>query len=187
MIYPQKLNSRKSDIILKIFILSSILIAIILIVINQLTTPKIPWAALANSGIIYVWVTVFYSVKKKINIAGHVLLQTIAISILTCYIDYKVGFRGWSMSIAIPILIMIANVTMLILTIVSYRKFIKYAIYQLVIVLFSMLPIILITENLVKNKTLSIIASGISIINLILTLLLCAKDVKEVVVRKFHM
>ena len=91
------------------------------------------------------------------------------------------------MSIAIPILIMIANVTMLILTIVSYRKFIKYAIYQLVIVLFSMLPIILITENLVKNKTLSIIASGISIINLILTLLLCAKDVKEVVVRKFHM
>ena len=83
MIYPQKLNSRKSDILLKIFILSSILIAMILIVINQLTTPKIPWAALANSGIIYIWVTVFYSVKKKINIAGHVLLQTIAISILS--------------------------------------------------------------------------------------------------------
>ena len=91
------------------------------------------------------------------------------------------------MSIAIPILIMIANVTMLVLTIVSHRKFIKYAIYQLIIVLFSMLPLIFITENLVTNKILSIIASGVSIINLIITLLLCAKDVKEVIIRKFHM
>ena len=79
MIYPQKLNSKKSNLILKIGVLMSVFIAILLIVINKLTTPRIPWAAIANGGIIYAWIVLFYSIRKNINIAGHVLLQTIAI------------------------------------------------------------------------------------------------------------
>lgn len=90
------------------------------------------------------------------------------------------------MNIAIPIMIMIANLTMLVLTIVSYKKYMKYAIYQLVIVLFSMLPLILLTEHIVQDKTLSIIATSISILNFMICLVLCAKEVKETIVRKFH-
>ncbi len=187
MIYPQKLNSKKSNLIVKIGASISILVAILLIVINKLTSPHIPWAALANGGIVYLWIVLYYSIHKNINIAGHVLLHTVAISILTVYIDYELGFRGWSIDLAMPILIIISNITMLILTMVSYKKFIKYAIYQLIIVLFSMLPVLLITENMVQNKTLSMIASGISILNLIISLILCTRDVKEAVIRKFHM
>ncbi len=187
MIYPEKVKAKKSDKIIKILIGVSIGIAVILLLINKLTTPSIPWAALANSGILYSWVVVIYSIKKNVNIAGHVLLQTIALSMLTVYIDYKLGFKGWSINIAIPIMIIIANITMLVLTIVSYKKYIKYAIYQLIIVLFSMLPIVLMTENMVEEKTISMIASGISILNFLLCLMLCAKDMKEAIIRKFHM
>lgn len=187
MIYPQKLNSKKSNLILKIGLFSSALIAILLVIINKMITPKIPWCAITNSEIVYIWIVLFYSIHKKINIAGHVLLQIIAISIFTVYIDYKLGFKSWSINIVIPILIIVANVTMLVLTIISHRKFIKYAIYQLMIVLFSFLPVVLITENMVQNKTLSIIASGISVVNLILSLALCTKDIKEAIIRKFHM
>ena len=186
MIYPKKINASNGEIITKIMLAISIIVAIVLTVINKLTTPNIPWAALANSGIIYIWITVFYSIKKNTNIAGHVLIQAIAISLLTIFIDYKLGFEKWSINIAIPIIIIIANITMLILTIVSYKKYIKYAIYQLIIVLFSMIPVILIGENILENKVLSIVASSISISNLILTLILSAKDVKEAVIRKFH-
>ena len=91
MIYPQKINANRSDFIIKISILGSILLAIILLIINKITTPQIPWAALTNSGIVYIWITVLYAINKNINIAGHVLIQTIAISLLTVYIDYKLG------------------------------------------------------------------------------------------------
>lgn len=186
MIYPKKIKAKKSDKIIKILIGASVSIAFILLLINKLTTPNIPWAALANAGILYSWIVVIYSIKKNINIAGHVLLQTIALSLLTFYIDYKLGMKCWSINIAIPIMIMVANLTMLVLTIVSYKKYIKYAIYQLFIVLFSMIPVILVTEHIVSDKTLSIIASSISSVNFILCLALCAKDVKEAVIRKFH-
>lgn len=187
MIYPEKIKAKKSDKIIKILLSLSIGMALILVVINKLTTPSIPWAALVNAGILYSWVVVMYSIKKNINIAGHVLLQTIALSLLTFYIDYKLGMKGWSINIAIPIMIMIANVTMLVLTIISYKKYIKYAIYQLMIVFFSMLPIVFMTEHMVQDKTLSMIASGVSVLNFVLCLVLCARDVKEEIVRKFHM
>lgn len=186
MIYPKKIKAKKSDKIIKILMSVSVGIAIILLLINKLTTPTIPWAALANSGILYSWVVVIYSIKKNINIAGHVLLQLIALSVLTVYIDYLLGLKGWSINIAIPIMIMIANLTMLVLTIVSYKKYMKYAIYQLMIGIFSMLPLIFVTEHIVQDKTLSIIASGISVLNFVICLILCAKDVKEEIVRKFH-
>lgn len=69
MIYPEKIKAKKSDMIIKILGLISIFVAILLWGINRITTSKIHWAGLANSGIIYVWITAIYSIKKNINIA----------------------------------------------------------------------------------------------------------------------
>ena len=186
MLYPQKLNRKKSDFIIKIMIGVSVGIAILLILINHLTTPKVHWAGLANAGIIYTWITVIYAINKNTNIAAHVLLQAIAISVLTMYIDYKTGLKGWAINLAIPIIIIIANVTMLVLTIVSYKKYIRYSIYQLIICMLSLIPIFLVHENVIKNVIMSYVASGVSILNFVLTICLCARDVKEQIVRKFH-
>lgn len=187
MIYPAKIKAKKSEKIIKILLGISVVIALILLLINRLTMPNIPWAALANAGILYTWITVIYSIKRNVNIAGHVLIQTIILSLLMVYIDYKLGFIGWSINLVIPIIIMIANMTMFVLTIVAFKRYIKYAIYQLMIVFFSMLFVVLVTENVVQNKILSMIASGISILNFVLCLALCTKDVKEAIIRKFHM
>lgn len=187
MLYPKKLSSKKSNLLIKILLGNSFVIAIVLTMINRLTIPEIHWAALVNSGMIYAWITVIYSINKRTNIAGHVMIQAIAISLLTIYIDYNLGFSGWSLEISIPIIIMIANVTMLVLTIVSHRKYVRYAIYQLVICICSLVPIYFMFENMIKQYILSYIAIGISVMNFILTIILSARDVKEAVIRKFHM
>ena len=187
MIYPKKISVKNSERILYLCLAISIAVAIILVIINRITTPEIPWAALANCGIIYGWITVIYCIKKNTNIAGHVLIQTIAISIVTLYIDDKLGFKGWSLDIAIPIILIIANATMLILTAVSYKKYIKYAIYQLVIVILSLAPMFWVMNNIMELKVLSKISIVISVLNLTITLILCYKDVKEAIIRKMHM
>lgn len=184
MIYPQKLNSKEGEKLIKIFLLISTVIAIMLIIINKLINPDISWSAFANCGIIYIWITVIYSIKRNTNIAGHVLLQTVIMSMVSLYIDDKIGFNGWSINIAIPIILMIANITMLILTIVSYKKYIKYAIYQLIIVSITLISIILIIRN---TNILGFSTIIVSIINLVISLILSYKDIKEEIIRKFHM
>lgn len=187
MIYPQKISSKKSEQIINIGLIFSIILAIVLIIINKLTTPEIRWSALANCGIIYTWFTVIYSIKKGTNIAGHVLIQTILASIAMLHIDRTIGFNGWSIYIGIPIAIIIANVTMVILTIISCEKYIKYAIYQLMIVLISLMPITLIVKNIIEMKFLIRIAIHISVFSLASSLILCYKDIKEAIIRKIHM
>ena len=49
MLYPKKLSSKKSNVLIKILLGVSLIIAIILTIINKLTRPDIHWAALANS------------------------------------------------------------------------------------------------------------------------------------------
>lgn len=187
MIYPQKINSKKGDKIVYSLIATSIIIGIILFIINKLTTPQIRWAALANCGIIYTWLTVMYSIKKGTNIAGHVLIQTILVSIVLLYIDKTIGYHGWSVYIGIPITLIAANVTMVVLTIISYKKYIKYAIYQLMIVLISLMPIALAVKNIIEMKVLMRTAVDISVISLVISLVFCFRDMKEALVRKLHM
>jgi len=76
---------------------------------------------------------------------------------------------------------------MVILTIISYKKYIKYAIYQLMIVIISLMPIVLALRNIIEMKVLMKTAVDISIFSLIVSLFFCYRDIKEAVIRKLHM
>ena len=62
----------------------------------------------------------------------------------------------------------------------------RYAFFQLLIVLVSLVPIFLVYENMVNDKTLSIVASSISGFNLLMSLIFHSKDIRDEIVRKFH-
>ena len=59
----------------------SVSLALMFIILNRIITPQVHWAAIVNGTIVYVWIILFYTIRERINIAGHVLLHAIAISI----------------------------------------------------------------------------------------------------------
>ena len=187
MIYPDKLSSKKKNKLINVLLIISIMVSIILVLINKVTSPNIPWSGIANAGIIYIWITVIYSIKRNTNIAAHVLLQMIIISLVLLYIDNRLNFYGWSVYIGIPIILMVANVTMFVLTIVSYKKYTKYAIYQLIIVFLSLNQYILAYKGIMRLGVLNIVAIGISLFNFIVSLILSYKEFYRVLKCKFHM
>ena len=187
MLYPQKINAKKTDFIIKMAILVSIAVGIMLVIINKFTTPNIKWAGYCNAGIIYVWITVLYALNKNVNMASHLFIQMIAISALCVYFDIRLGFEAWSINLAIPIIVIIINIIMLILSVTSYNNYIRYAFFQLLIVIASCTPMFFVYENLVNDKTLSIVATSISGVNLLFSLVFHSKDIKTEIVRKFHM
>ena len=187
MIYPQKLNSKKSNELVNALIICSIMIAIILFVINKIITPSIPWSGIANCGIIYIWITVLYSIKRNTNIAGHILLQMIEISVVMLYIDHRLNFYGWSIYIGIPIALISANIIMLVLAIVGHKKYIRYAIYQLIIVFISIIQIGPVLTETIEFGVLNKISIGVSLLNFIISLILSYKDFYKIIKCKFHM
>ena len=187
MIYPQKLNSKKSNELRNILLISSLMIGITLVVINKFTTSTVRWAGIANAGIIYIWITVMYALKRHTNIAKHVLLQMLAISFVMLYIDNRLNLQGWAVYIGIPSIIMTANVIMLVLSIVGHKIYIKYAIYQLFIVLISVISIGPVLTGTIEFGILNKISIGVSLFNFVISLILSYKDFYRILQCKFHM
>lgn len=186
MIYPKKISSKKIDIFLNKFKLSVACVSVLLLLINWLTTPNIYWSHLCIFGFIYIYLTVRYSTTRKTNIANHVMIQTILLSLLMYFIDYRIGYKGWSISISLPILIIISNISMFVITIISYKHYEKYATSQLIIVLLSLSIIYFIYNGFIKSNVLINISIIISIINFLFSLILCHRDFKEEIIRKFN-
>lgn len=186
MIYPKKIKSKKINEFLKISTYSLIIISIILLFINKLTTPNIYWSFLCIFGFVYINLTVRYSITKTRNIAGHVMIQTILLALLMIFIDYRIGFSGWSINISLPILIIISNIAMFIITIFNYKHYEKYATSQLIIVLLSLSMIYLVYKGYATTNALINISVIISILNFLISLVLCHKDFKEEIIKKFN-
>ena len=102
------------------------------------------------------------------------------------FIDYRTGYKGWSISISLPILIIISNIAMFIITIINYKHYGKYATSQLMIVLLSLSTIYFIYRGYISANALIIISISISIFNFVVSLFLCHRDFKEEIIRKFN-
>lgn len=184
MLYP--VIKRKNKVLLKGVEMTLLIIGCICILINELTTPSFKWSYLVILGMLYCFTTTMYSIQKNVNVASHVFMQVIAISILVTLLDYVIGFRGWSFLLAIPIAIVIGNMTMFILAMVARKRYFKYAIYQLVLSFLS--GVFLLWTFLAHHYhiiSLSI-AFGISVFTLLITIFLCGRDLKEELQRSFH-
>lgn len=186
MIYPKLINIKKTNIAISILLLISIVVAIISIVINELCTKEFKWSLIVVISILYIWVTTMYSIRKDVNIASHVLLQTICISILVYLIDIIIGYKKWSLELAFPIIIGTSNITIFVLTIVSHKRFFRYALYQLAIFVISLIPVVLYFTGVTKYFLPMTICSGIAILTLINTIFLCGRDLKQELERQFH-
>ena len=81
MLYPKIINIKKSNEIIGILIFICLLISGVLIAIDFLTDAKIMWSLISSISIVYLWVTVIYSVRRGTNIASSIMIQTLIISI----------------------------------------------------------------------------------------------------------
>lgn len=187
MLYPKISNIKKSHVLIRSLLGASAVLGVILIVVQVLSKSRYNWALLAIAGIIYTWTSVIYAIKKNVNIAYHVMVQMLSISILMIAIDYIIGYKGWSFEIGIPITSIVANVTMLILTISSRRKYLKYVVYQVIIFTITILSSLFVLKADIHWNILYTISMSIAGITLFLSITLCRKNFIEELKKRFHM
>ena len=186
MLYPKKINSKKIDIFLGILSLSLVIISIILLIINYLTTPNIYWSHVCICGFICTYLLVMYSATASKNISGFVAFQTVLLTIVFHFIDYRLEYSGWSVNIALPIVFILANIAMFIITIINYEDYGKYAINQLIVVFLSLSTIYFIHKEYINNNPLIRISIIISVFNFLVSLFLCHRDFKEQLIRTIN-
>ena len=76
---------------------------------------------------------------------------------------------------------------MFILALVTYKRYGKYVVYELFIVIFSMFPVWITNRNNVDLNAFQIVAIGTSIVSFILSFILSSKDYYRSLKSSFHM
>jgi ribosomal protein L40E len=171
---------------IKILLLISVTLSIISVIINFYTTRNIPWSLICIAVIIYCWFTTLYSIKKDINIASHLFVQTICLSIVSVIVDNVLGYIGWSVNIAIPLIILISNIAIFIVLITNYKRYIKYILYHLGIFVLSFTPIILYLLNVSTSFSLMLISTIISFLSFFSIIVFYGKDLQNELKKTFH-
>lgn len=159
------------NIFIRLMILISISAVIISFAVNAIFTKESRWSLLVAAGILCMWVSLFFIIRKKNNIPKTIVWQVVLIGILSVLWDRSMGWLGWSIDYVIPSVCVGAIVVMAIAA-----KLLKIGVRDLIIYLFidglfGFIPIIFIltgTVNVMYPSVICVAASAISLSALIL-------------------
>ena len=127
-------------------------------------------------------------VFSRRNIAFRIALLTILLILLLIYVDYSTTVEndGWSTNYVMPILLLssVLAITFIIwLRRINYRD---YFFYLLIILIFSIVPLILAFANVVTVFWPSITAFGAATFILLFIIFFFPKSIKEEIKKRFH-
>lgn len=186
-IYPKMdVNVRKYNFIARIFLFLSIVGGVTAIVVNYITYNGVMWSLFTSAAILYFWAAVIHSIKHHINAASKIFVQTISLSVLAVIMDFVLGYSGWAVNYVIPNLFSIANIAVLIIIIVNRMNWHNYVLYQLAIAFFGFIPIVLFLFRIIDKPFITIIATIISFLTLLVAIIFGDKTVKSELKRRFH-
>lgn len=171
---------------LNIYTFSAIVAEVILIGINYELHTSAWWAFMIGAFMIYGFITLKFSVQKHIGYQFKILLQSLlAISVLI-FIDYLLGFRGWSLNYVLPAAFILIDLTIVILMIINSRNWQSYIPMQILIIVLTVIPFILRHYGITQDTILSLISFGVAILVFVGTLILGGKRARDELYRRFH-
>nr|MBQ8252781.1 hypothetical protein [Lachnospiraceae bacterium] len=160
---------------------------IVLALVNYLTYNGVMWSIICDAGILYLLVTLRFTLFNAHE--GHtmkILMQVIAVMLLTLLIDYIIGYQGWSVAYAFPVIILVADMLILILMMVNFRTWYSYILLQMAMLILSGIIGAYILLNHMGNTLLAGCAIGVSA--LIFLGSVCLGDIRarNEIKRRFH-
>lgn len=185
--YPKiEFNNHKFIMLLRLFNFMSIILATGLITINVATYNGGWWSVICVGAITYFWITVRYSIQNNTNYAAKILIQTIGGMGLCLLIDIVNGYQGWSINYVIPAIILVAYLAIVILMIVNFMNWQSYILFQITLVVFSIILMGLHLLNIITKPILSYVTLGITLVIFIGTIVFGDKKAKTELIRRFH-
>lgn len=185
--YPRvEFNNQKFKLIIRIFIFISIILGAGLFTINLATYNGVWWSLICGGAIAYFWITVRYSIQNNTNSAAKILVQTISGMGLCLLIDVVIGYQGWSINYVIPSIILVAYLAIVILMIVNFMNWQSYILFQITLVIFSLILMILYFFRIITNPVLCYVTAAITLVIFIGTVVFGDKKAKTELIRRFH-
>jgi len=155
--------------------------------INNIIPIKSKWFIYMIGGICLVWIVLIWGKSKSKNLLKNTIGQMFIIGVGVGVCDVFIGWKGWSVDYAWPILIFLSLIFNVITTFVKKLEASDYMIYLLMNCIFGLIPMLLVQLQVVKFIIPSVVCSGFAMVLLAGLLIFRWEQVVLELVKKFHM
>ena len=171
--------------IIRIVLFAAITTEVIVLLVNYFTFTGIYWSLIVGLGLIYGCVTLLYSVRKRRSMQRIIQAQLFFSIVLVIGLDFLLGFRGWSISYAVPIALMSVDVGMVVLMIVRINGWQNFIMTEIVAFVLSILVLIVDILGKLGGELFGLIALVITGLILLGTIMFGQKMVSNEIKRRF--
>lgn len=173
--------------LIRIYLFAAIVLETIFICLNYFYFNGIYWSAIVGVIFAYIYLTLAYTVsyshagyriKMIVGVAGAVLLLLV--------IDRVLGNNGWSMNYVFPSALLAMDVAILGLIAFNRRNWQSYLCFQIAMIFFSMIPVILSLTGYITAPFLSYMAMAVTVFAFLGTVIIGGRRANTELKRRFH-
>lgn len=142
--YPNITEKRKLwTRVWKITTFALVTIQVFLIAMNVVYYHGIRWSMISGVAILYLLVSLHQLILHPDSLVRKLFRQTVMVWLLLLVIDLALGFRGWSVTIGMPCVVLSLDAIVLVCMIVQFRNWQNYLLLQLFALLVSISGVVL--------------------------------------------
>ena len=148
--YPNvRTMTRRLALLSRIYLFVAILVEALLIYLNVLSDSEMFWSAIPGLAMLYGYLVLRYAILGKSGYKGKIIVLTLIAILMVVAIDFVVGYRGWSVNYALPSAILLVDAGILILMCINRRNWQSYMMWQIFMILCSVVPLVLYAVGIV--------------------------------------
>lgn len=188
--YPDvRLMMRKFTLTARIYLFVALMLEALLFAVNWITfdETQIWWSAITGLIFLYGFVVLRYAIIGKSGYKGKVILLSLIAVLSAVAIDLVTGYRGWSVDYVLPAGILFMDVVIIGLMIYNKRNWQSYMMWQILTILFSLIPIGLYITGLEHNEYFAFLPMGASVALFLGTLIIGDRRARTELKRRFHL
>jgi hypothetical protein len=185
--YPDvRFKTKRLMLVARIYLFVAIIVSALLILVNHTFYHGVWWCAIVIAGLAYVYLTLHFAILNDAGYRMKIVVLTIFAILTVILIDVVMGYRGWSVNYVIPGTVLLIDLGILILMIVNARNWQSYLLFQIGVILFSLIPLFLWKIKLLTDPLLSQIAFGASVFLFLGTVIIGDRRARIELKRRFH-
>lgn len=163
----------------------AVAVSAVSIFINYTSGSYLSWSLIVVGSLLYALWILSLSVREA-GYIHQIFVMVIGAVALVCLIDFVTGYHRWSVNYVLPGSMLLVDLTFIILMIVNRRNWQGYMLYQILMILIAIIPIVLIKTGVVTKPLVSEIAVLSAILVFLGTLILGGGVARTELKRRFH-
>ncbi len=179
--------TRQYNLVYRILLFASLLGGSVSVLVNLLVSVEILWSLIVVAALLYLWITVPPLLRRGVDYARHIVLQTVLTSFLVAALDIIIGWRAWSVNYVVPGLFCAGIITITIVAAFNYTNLAQYVLYQVMLGVFGFIPLLLYLLGISTSFVVSLISAALALASILLTFIFGDRSLKSEFKRRFHL